>query len=174
MYSKYVAGTLGARALVGRLPWRSARTGQGRGRAAGGERDDLGAVERLAALPGPVLRALDSAGDRCAVWPGYVVVDRGAPVHWVWIVLDGELAVDGDGRPERVLRRGDVLGVVETVARVRSATRVVARDRTALLAIPERQFTALVDTQAPFAGMVLRAVARAQAGERAGPALSDG
>jgi len=159
-----VAGTLGVRTLVGRRPWRVARAP--RGRRAGPQGADLATVERLAALPAPVLRALDSAGDRCVVGPGYAVVARGAAVRWVWIVLDGELAAGDDGFPERILRRGDVFGVVETLARVPAAASVVARDRTSLLAIPEREFRALVDTRAPFAGMVLRAVARAQAAER--------
>ena len=118
---------------------------------------DLRSVPRLGTLPHETLWAIDRAGDRCVVWPGEVLVRAGERIHWLCIVLDGELAERRAG-DERVLRAGEIFGAVELVGRSPAVGSLIARDRTAVLAIPEQRFRALVGTQAAFGEMILRGI----------------
>lgn len=103
-------------------------------------------------------------GDQYTAWPGETLVAEGSTMHWIFVVLDGELVLRHDGRDLRVLRAGCLFGGLESLEAAHAAGDLVARDVTRVLALPVNAYTGLVQTHPDFAFWVLRAVARDQQG----------
>jgi CRP-like cAMP-binding protein len=113
-------------------------------------------------LPVRSRRALDAAADEAELLPGAVALAQEAPVHWLFVVLDGELALRRDGRDVRVLRAGATYGALEMLSGRHAVGALVARDVTQVLTMPKPRFTALVAEDPAFGRWVLQALARHQ------------
>jgi CRP-like cAMP-binding protein len=116
--------------------------------------------DSLDVLPRSTRRALRLAADEVALWPGQVVLAAGSPVHWLFVVVSGELTLRDGDRDLRVLRQGSTYGALETIVPQRHAeAELVARDVSRVLTVPKRAYTALVATDPAFGEWVMRSLA---------------
>lgn len=114
--------------------------------------------DALHALPPATRRRLDRSGDRFDVPAGAILLSPGTRVRWAWIVLSGELVVDSAFRVETI-GAGRQWGATQVLMRDRRHYQAVARTASSLIAIPERQLTALLATDAAFASWMTRRLA---------------
>ena len=101
------------------------------------------------ALPDSTLSRLDRAGDRFSVDAGHVLCDGQSRVRWVWLVLDGALLVEGDGSIDTV-GAGQQWGAAQVLEHDDRPYVVTAIAASEVIAIPEREFLALLGTDAAF------------------------
>ena len=97
--------------------------------------------------------------DQYTAWPGQTLLAEGGLVSWVFVVLDGELALRKDGRDLRILRGGCLYGALEAVTHTYAPADLVARDVTRVLTLPIPVYTGLAATRPDFAWWVIRALA---------------
>ena len=101
------------------------------------------------ALPDATLGRLDRAGDRFTVEPNHVLCDGQSRIRWVWLVLDGGLLVEGDGSVDTVCA-GQQWAAAQVLEHDDRPYIVTALARTEVIALPEREFLALLGTDAAF------------------------
>ncbi|HMC39663.1 MAG TPA: cyclic nucleotide-binding domain-containing protein [Acidimicrobiales bacterium] len=114
----------------------------------------------LDTLCAQTLQELCRRGDQYTAWPGQTLLAGGTRVHWVFVVLDGELVVRRGETDLQVLHAGCIFGGLESLGPIEAPGDLVARDVSRVLALPVNAYTGLVQTRPDFAFWVLRAVAR--------------
>jgi CRP-like cAMP-binding protein len=87
-------------------------------------------------LANPALEAIADPDRERRFAPGERVLRKGLSGAGFYIVLDGEAAVEIDGRDPRPLRRGDFFGEVSTLLGTTPSADVVARTPLHCLEIP--------------------------------------
>jgi bacteriocin-type transport-associated protein len=101
------------------------------------------------------------AGTRTRVEAGTVLIEEGAPISVLYILLDGQLSVSLStlgGREVARLQSGEILGELSYLdSRPPSAT-VTAVEPSTLLSIPREHLTRKLDQDAPFAARFYRAL----------------
>ena len=101
-------------------------------------------------VPRSTLARLDRAGDRLRVPAGHVLCDGRSRIQWVWLVLDGALLVEGPGSVDTV-GKGQQWGAAQVLEHDDRPYIVTAIADCDVVALPEREFLALLATDGGFA-----------------------
>lgn len=100
-------------------------------------------------LPDATLARLDRVGDRLDVTPSQVLCDGTTRVRWVWLVVEGALLVEGGGSVDTV-GAGEQWGAAQVLEHDDRPYIVTAIANSELVALPEREFLALLGTDGSF------------------------
>ncbi|HEU4673294.1 MAG TPA: Crp/Fnr family transcriptional regulator [Candidatus Limnocylindrales bacterium] len=101
-------------------------------------------VPLFSGLSGAALEEIDRLADEVAVPEGRDLVRQGAFAHEFFLVLDGEVEVERDGRPIATLGAGDFVGEIALVdGGTRTATVRTTRP-SRLLVLGHREFNTLM------------------------------
>jgi CRP-like cAMP-binding protein len=98
--------------------------------------ESLAGLALFADLRAPELEAIADPDWERRFGEGERVLRRGFSGSGFFVILDGEAAVEIEGRDPRVLRRGDFFGEVSTLLGSNPAADVVARTQLHCLEIP--------------------------------------
>jgi CRP-like cAMP-binding protein len=121
--------------------------------------EQLRRVPLFAGLGKRDLEELGSLADEVDVADGRVLTRQGETGHEFFVVLDGGVNVDVDGRPVASLGKGDFLGEIALIdGKPRTAT-ATAVGPTRLLVIGHREFHRLMDDFPTVKTCVLQALA---------------
>lgn len=106
------------------------------------------------------IRWMAEAGQQGTVQAGQKLIEAGAPVEWLYIVIDGAFAVTlKDGTPIAKLAAGDILGEMSLVEKRPPTVSVVAEAPSAVLAVPQSAIQDRLAAEPGFAGRFYRALA---------------
>jgi hypothetical protein len=109
----------------------------------------LRSVPMLAPLPPPTLEALARALEPVSVPAGVDVIREGDPGDRYYVVADGEVEVERDGRTVAIRRRGDGFGEIALMYDVPRTATVRARTAAQLYALDRDTFLVAVTGHAP-------------------------
>jgi CRP-like cAMP-binding protein len=119
----------------------------------------------LAPLSAPVLERLAGGVIRSSQAAGDVVIRAGDAGDRYFVVADGDLAVEVDGRPARRLRRGDGFGEIAMIRAVPRTATVTATTAVTLLGIDREPFLAALTGQPRSRRLAASLVAERLSGE---------
>lgn len=91
--------------------------------------------------------------------PGSAIVSAGEPGHGFYLILDGRLEVNKDGRTIRTLGPGDYFGELALIRETPRSATVVAKDPTTCLALTRWDFKGIVVANPSIAIRLLETVA---------------
>ena len=114
-------------------------------------------------LPRATLAWLGRKGDRLQVPAGHVLCDRRTRVQWVWLVVEGALLVESDGRVDTVAP-GEQWGAAQVLEHDDRPHIVTAIAPSDLIVLSEREFFGLLATDGGFGLFVSHQLAARLAG----------
>ena len=102
---------------------------------------------------------LAKAGERIHLEPGTVVIAAGSRVDYLYIVLDGQVAIkSAAGKEFSRLESGEILGEMSLVDPAPAMVNVEAATSATLLRIPDAKLRDKLAADAPFAARFYRAI----------------
>ena len=133
--------------LVAAALWRPLRRGDDVGIARPRELALLRAQPIFASLGPPELEHLAAHLVPLHVNPGTAVIRQGEPGHHFFIVVDGRVSIEVDGRPVREEGPGESFGEIALLRDVQRTATVRALDETELMSLERRAFLEAVTGQ---------------------------
>jgi CRP-like cAMP-binding protein len=121
--------------------------------------DILGRVPLFSGLSKQELRQLGRMMDEIDVPAGKVLTREGASGGEFFIVLEGSVSVEQNGKRVRDLGPGDFLGEIALVLRRPRTATTIARSPCRLLVLATREFRRLLETQPRVETKIMRALA---------------
>jgi len=110
--------------------------------------DRLAALPQLAKIPRQELEWLVAHGNYEVREAGYVIAEKGQPVHYLWVLLHGSISVhvDRGAGPRRVMgwQTGDVSGMLPYSRMTGPPGHNVVEERSELLTVPVADFPEMV------------------------------
>jgi CRP-like cAMP-binding protein len=120
----------------------------------------LRAVPLFDGLSKKALETLAQTSEDLDVAPGRVLCREGDLGHEFFVIVDGEAAVEKQGKELAVLGPGDFFGEIALIERtVRSAT-VTARTALRFFVLESRAFWGLLESSPEVQGTIMRTLAR--------------
>jgi MFS family permease/antitoxin (DNA-binding transcriptional repressor) of toxin-antitoxin stability system len=100
----------------------------------------LRSVDLFAPLANPMIEAVASRLRHVEVPPGAVIMRKGEPGNWFYVIADGEVEVTRDGRPVARLGPGAYFGEIALLRDVPRTATVTATTPTTLLVLERADF----------------------------------
>ena len=119
----------------------------------------LAAVPLFAGLGGHQLEAVGRLADEIDLPEGSELTRQGKSAHEFFVLLDGTVRVERDGKAVRHLGAGDFLGEIALVDGGPRTATVVAATPVRALVIGHREFNTLLEDYPEISRIVLRALA---------------
>ena len=103
------------------------------------------------------IRQLFDTAENIEVYsPGDVIFREGEQAHHMYVVLDGEIELQVDGRPVGSSRANDLLGEMAIVGSHKRTATAIAKTPCRLAPVTERRFVLLVQETPYFALHVMK------------------
>jgi CRP-like cAMP-binding protein len=106
-----------------------------------------------------ILRLFENAADAMNCPAGHEIFRTGDEGHEMYVVLDGEVELQRDGRRLNVVGPGSLLGEMALIGNHRRSATAVALTECRLVPVNERRFTYLVQQTPFFALHVMKVLA---------------
>jgi CRP/FNR family transcriptional regulator, cyclic AMP receptor protein len=119
----------------------------------------LAKVPLLAGLSDKELEAVGRLADEVDVPAGKVLAQQGASGEEFFVILEGSVSVERDGKHLRDLHPGNFFGELAMLARLPRTATVTTTTPARLLVVGHREFTSLLSSMPAVQDRVLHAVA---------------
>jgi CRP/FNR family cyclic AMP-dependent transcriptional regulator len=123
------------------------------------KREMLRGISLFGTLSDRELASVEQLADVVDVAAGHVLMRQGASGGEMFVIVDGSVVVDRDGRELATLGPGSVVGEMALLAEGPRTATVTATEPTTLFGLAHREFHSLMDASPEVRDCVLNAVA---------------